>query len=133
MNMSSEALQEVLGALTEYGRSGVLTYDSDTPEYDYDTNIVTGDGTDTVDITCLKLSYSTRELVEARVLSTDYKLIVAASGLSVTPAIDNYVVLGSDTFIVVGVKSYEINTTVVAYVLQIRNVQPAGESSVNDI
>lgn len=120
MSIASDISNDVLSALTEYGRSVTLTVNNE-GDYDPATGTVSGDSETDYTVTGLLLGYKDQDIDGSRILANDRKCILAASGMSVVPTSGDILTASSVDYSVIAVKTYEVNGTDFAYVLQIRN------------
>ena len=120
MTLGTDISSDVLTALSEYGKSATLIVHSE-GDYDPSTGSVSGDGEDDYSVTVLPLSYRDRDIDGSRILATDKKYILAANGLAVVPKPGDFLQDGT-TYTIITPKTYEVAGTVIAYVLQVRNV-----------
>lgn len=70
--------------------------------------------------TMVVTDYAAREIDGTVILATDRKVLVSTSGLSITPATSDLVVLDGQTLAIVSVKPLKPAGTVVMYELQCR-------------
>lgn len=120
MTIASDITAEVLAQLTKYGRDVTLTVNNE-GDYDPSTGTVSGDDTTDYTVKGLLLGYKDRDIDGTRIQANDRKCIISASGLSPVPATGDILTASSVSYSVISVKTYEVNGTTFAYVLQIRN------------
>jgi len=128
MSHASEINASVLDALTEYGRSVILTQVVE-GTYNAATGLYSGGSTNDLTVKALLLSYRDRDVDGSKIMADDRRCILAASGMTVIPKTGDLITPSGDTddpssgtYSVIRVKTYEVQGTPFAYVLQIRNV-----------
>lgn len=102
--------------IDEFGQDGVLRQATSTgPNYD-----PTPGAPDDHPVVFVVLDYANREIDGTRVLATDKKVYLAAGGLTITPGLDDELLVDGNRHAIIQVKPLAPAGTVVFWELQVR-------------
>lgn len=121
MTLAGDTQASVLQALTYAGQGLTITKVTE-GTYNPATGTTSGGSTTDYTGTGLLHAYRNFDIDGTRILATDRKLILAASGLSYVPTTGDKITYGSTVYSVIAISPFEFNGTAFAYVLQVRTI-----------